>query len=255
MPALPTFITSSLMWLELKKALEKDIFPQSLSLMAPKQYQNDIVLAVARYILCENKNACGECLSCRSWHEELHPDLIQLGSLEKAPGIEECREGVMELSLSPVVSSRRLIVIYSAHALSLPAANSLLKIVEEPPERGAIIFMREAENFLPTLKSRCWNLSVVEEESVKQEKIPTSENEWKKWFERTSSMSAEEMDKQLLSWEAWAFEAKEFTLASHIDKLRLISESRKLSAGMMIDLILLALKEGFSFEYVFDNLW
>ena len=50
------------------------------------------------------------------------------------------------------------------------------------------------------------------------------------------------------------FEEGQASLAA-VDRLRLICESRKLPQGMVLDLILLSLKEGFAFEHVFDNLW
>ena len=249
------FVTSSLMWSELKKALEGNRFPQSLALSAPKQYHEKIAIDIARLLLCEKKNACGQCLSCCSWHEKTHPDLVLSGSLEKAPTIGECREIAVELSLYPVVASCRLVVIQSADTLLLPAANSMLKIVEEPPEHGVILFLLENDKFLPTLKSRCWNLALAHEERFEPEEIPSAERSWKKWLESGETMTIEELEKQLHCWETWAIEEGQASLAARVDRLRLICESRKLPQGMMLDLILLSLKEGFAFEHVFDNLW
>jgi DNA polymerase-3 subunit delta' len=44
--------------------------------------------------------------------------------------------------------------LYGCDRLSLPAGNSLLKITEEPPEKGRILLFLEEDNLIPTLRSR-----------------------------------------------------------------------------------------------------
>ena len=68
--------------------------------------------------------------------------------------IEQIRDAVS--SLRTFANKRRVIIVRSADQLSTPASNSLLKMLEEPPE--ATIFILESSSLLkllPTVISRC----------------------------------------------------------------------------------------------------
>ncbi|TRZ64473.1 MAG: hypothetical protein D4Q79_01485 [Spirochaetia bacterium] len=70
-------------------------------------------------------------------------------------GIEEIRNLKYFLWQKPIASLKRIVIIENAQALTAEAQNAALKIVEEPPERGLIIFLaKTAEDLLPTLNSR-----------------------------------------------------------------------------------------------------
>ncbi len=59
-------------------------------------------------------------------------------------------------SLKPVLSKRKLVVILNAHFLTLPAANYLLKIIEEPPRYLIFFLLTSRPEMLPaTVFSRC----------------------------------------------------------------------------------------------------
>jgi len=90
--------------------------------------------------------------------ENAHPDLMIIERLEGKTliGIEQINQ-VMEpwLALKPYRSSRRVVLIKEAHLLSLPAANALLKTLEEPPGYSVIILISDEKNLLETIISRC----------------------------------------------------------------------------------------------------
>lgn len=84
-----------------------------------------------------------------------HPDLFFLGDDEKL-GVEAVKKIKEFLSLKPYSAKGRGVAIISAHKLTLDAQNSLLKILEEPPESSIILLGAESDkNFLPTILSRC----------------------------------------------------------------------------------------------------
>jgi len=59
-------------------------------------------------------------------------------------------------SLKPIFSKRRLIVIKNVHLLTLPAANNLLKIIEEPPSHVVFFLITHRPDLLiKTIISRC----------------------------------------------------------------------------------------------------
>jgi len=92
------------------------------------------------------------------WREGIHPDFLLI---EKAPkktliGIEQInREMEPWLALKPYRSGHRVVIIDQAHLLSLPAANALLKTLEEPPAHAVIILTVEDQRVLETILSRC----------------------------------------------------------------------------------------------------
>ncbi len=70
-------------------------------------------------------------------------------------GIDLIRLASDFLWQKPAVSSRRLLVIDNAHALTLPAQNAILKIAEEPPAGALIILLiKDPGALLPAVQSR-----------------------------------------------------------------------------------------------------
>lgn len=84
-----------------------------------------------------------------------HPDLIYFADEEKL-GVEAAKKIRQHLSLKPYSAEGRIVVVESAHNLTVDAQNSLLKTLEEPPESAIIILGAEKESqLLPTILSRC----------------------------------------------------------------------------------------------------
>jgi len=88
-------------------------------------------------------------------------------------GIEDIKHMQKKLFLKPMQSKEKLVILDDAQLLTIEAQNSLLKILEEPPENTYIILSSQTrETILPTIISRC---QVVELE--KEPPILTSEEE------------------------------------------------------------------------------
>jgi DNA polymerase-3 subunit delta' len=82
-------------------------------------------------------------------------DLKLVVPVGKTLGIDEAREVRKFLSLTPLKSTRRTVIIDDAHQLTTQAQNALLKTVEEPPKHSLIILIaRDYELLLSTLTSR-----------------------------------------------------------------------------------------------------
>lgn len=118
---------------------------------------------VAEYFIarlfCQNKkNPCGQCVSCQQILKRIHPDVFWLsGSLKKEKiGIGQVRQVQEFLFSSPFAASYKIAIIEEADNLTLQAANSFLKVLEEPPKRSIVILItRSFNDLLPTLRSRC----------------------------------------------------------------------------------------------------
>ena len=70
--------------------------------------------------------------------------------------VEQAREVAKFLSLTPAESNWRIVLIDSADALNINAANAILKILEEPPPQAILLLISHQPSLLlPTIRSRC----------------------------------------------------------------------------------------------------
>ncbi len=105
---------------------------------------------------------CFECDSCRRIAAGNHPDFMIVGEEGTADGvireisIDSTREMQRWAAVLPFEGRFRVFVLVECERLSDEAANSLLKVVEEPPPHVVFILTsRLEEAVLPTIKSRC----------------------------------------------------------------------------------------------------
>ncbi len=118
--------------------------------------------AFARLMLCEAKGgpdvACGECRACALLAAGSHPDLALVAPLEegKALGIDQVRELGDYFALRPHYGTAKVAILEAADSMNRPAANALLKLLEEPPLGALIMLVADRPSqLLPTVRSRC----------------------------------------------------------------------------------------------------
>lgn len=141
--------------------------PHALLLSGPEGLgKSHFAGLMAQSLLCRTPDeqglACGECRSCLLYGAGSHPDLIRIapeaaGKPIKVDMIRRLRE------LAAVTSQYghyRVVIIAPAEAMNSAAANSLLKILEEPPADTVLLLVssRPAQ-LLPTVRSRCQRLA------------------------------------------------------------------------------------------------
>ncbi len=124
-----------------------------------------LLAALAALHVCEQRSACGSCGQCKALQAGLHPEVLWLddpAGTGKLP-LELIGELQEHLSLSPAPPVRyRLAVLVDADRLTPQAANSLLKILEEPPPAARILLSTSRPKaLLDTILSRCvkWRLA------------------------------------------------------------------------------------------------
>lgn len=130
--------------------------------------------ALVSRLFCERPrdgDSCGVCEACRRIEAGTHADLhvVEPGSGEageggrkrsKAIAIEQIRELQVALSRRPMAASRRVAIVDDAERMTIPAQNSLLKTLEEPPGNALLIVVTENPSALTaTIRSRCQRVS------------------------------------------------------------------------------------------------
>ncbi|HVG05624.1 MAG TPA: DNA polymerase III subunit delta' [Burkholderiaceae bacterium] len=147
-----------------------------------------LMKAFAQLLLCESPidaAPCGGCVGCRLIAADNHPDLRWLtpaalmperddaGEGEDAPAertevrankakpsreilIDQVRKISEFLSVTSHRRGRRVVLLAPPEALNPPAANALLKMLEEPPPEVAFLAVSDQlDAVLPTILSRC----------------------------------------------------------------------------------------------------
>jgi len=179
-----------------------------------------------------------------------HPDIIVAGEFDKACNIDACRLMIKELSMKPVMATRRLGVLLAADKLLISAANSLLKIAEEPPSHACLLFLMEGESFLPTLRSRSRMTVLAVPPSFTASPMPSNEAQWAELCDLKGNEDA-----LLSSWTSHFLQTGDVKTAARTDRLRLLVQQKKLSQNMIYDLLILTLKEELPFEPISDGFW
>jgi len=136
--------------------------PHAVLLSGPSGIGKFMVASVlGAALLCEapESRPCGSCQSCLQLSYGTHPDLLVIIPDGATIKIEQIRKLQHEVALAPYVSSRRVCIINEGELMTVQAANSLLKILEEPV--GDIVFVLITANrlmLLPTIISRCMTI-------------------------------------------------------------------------------------------------
>jgi DNA polymerase-3 subunit delta' len=147
----------------LKLALERGRVPNSLIFGGPDGVgKSDMALTLAKTLNCRTltTDSCDECPSCRAIDSGTHPDVMVLTAEVRDVKIEQTRLLKQMAYLRPMIGKRRVFIIEEAENLNEPSANSLLKVLEEPPDFTHIILVTASPHRLvPTIRSRCQTLA------------------------------------------------------------------------------------------------
>ena len=109
---------------------------------------------------------------CGKVDGEKHEDLqVIRPEKRKSVSIEQIRNMQKRLMIKPF-GERNIVLIEAGDQINDIAQNGLLKTLEEPPGDTIIMILCEnAENLIPTVRSRCNILYINEDESVRSEEI------------------------------------------------------------------------------------
>ena len=133
--------------------------------------------AVNCFNLSENYEPCNRCSSCLKIEKGIHPDFQLITPLNSVITIEQIRNIKDIIYWQPLVGRKKVFLIDDAHKMTVEASNSLLKILEEPPEFAVLILITDSpEIMLPTIISRCHRISFYPISREEQREILTGMN-------------------------------------------------------------------------------
>lgn len=149
-------------WESLTERIAKDRIPHAMLFHGPQGVgKKSFVTKLVARLFCQAPQddfACGQCNTCHLLAVDNHPDLqtISCEDDKKNIAVDQIREVIEYVSLTPHSSRFKVAIIDQAELMTVNAANSLLKTLEEPP-KSALIFLitHRPEQLLPTILSRC----------------------------------------------------------------------------------------------------
>ena len=112
-------------------------------------------------LMCNDKKDGKPCFNCKACHnisDNIHPDVITAEKSGKLGGysVETVKKICSDVFIRPNNSDKKVYIFKDCNNMDERSQNTLLKIIEEPPEYA--VFFLLAENiyaFLPTIMSRC----------------------------------------------------------------------------------------------------
>ena len=118
---------------------------------------------LAAAILCKGtERPCKTCPACRKVLGAGHPDFITVDDPEKKTvSVDLIRQARADIYIRPNEADRKVYLFPRAQDMGIPGQNALLKVLEEPPSYGVFILLTDnPEKLLPTVRSRCTELSL-----------------------------------------------------------------------------------------------
>ena len=111
---------------------------------------------------------CGLCRHCRKAEQGIHPDIGFVeriiddeGKQKKEILVDQIRQLALDACVLPNEAEGKAYIIVDADTMNNNAQNAALKLLEEPPK--GVVFILCASNmqkFLPTVRSRCMEISL-----------------------------------------------------------------------------------------------
>ena len=153
----------------LRRALESDCLPGTYLFVGPTGVgKGALAQAFGQAAACLSPgtapfDACGVCASCRAAEMGAHPEIVTLTPAGEQMQIWQFWDrdgkppGILShtLNYAPTIGRRRVYILENAASLSESAANSLLKVLEEPPPYALFLLLApHPARMLPTIVSR-----------------------------------------------------------------------------------------------------
>ncbi len=153
-------------WQQIAQFLGQDRFPHALLFEGIKGVgKRHFAFQLAQMLLCQGEptesGICQSCSSCEWFLSGTHPDFVVLEPDEgkKLISVDSIRQNSQKVFKTSHQNGYRVLILEPADAMTIEAANSLLKTLEEPPPSTLLILLTDKPaRLLPTIRSRASRL-------------------------------------------------------------------------------------------------
>lgn len=129
----------------------------------------------AKALCCQGTKKPGggqcQCQSCLQIEAGTRTDVVLIETAKGKIGIPRVRAIQHHLSLKSYAGGYKICIIDGVDHFTLPAANAILKILEEPTEQVVFILLAESiKGIIPTIVSRCvvFNFNLVSKSEIEK---------------------------------------------------------------------------------------
>jgi DNA polymerase III subunit delta' len=151
------------LWQQIQSRVMQNRLPHALLFCGPQGMGKALFAQrLAESLLCQQPQpdgqACGHCKTCRLLLANTHSDLLKIEPVEagKRISVDQIRQLIQFSTLTANYDRYQIIIINPAEAMNRNAANSLLKLLEEPPSDTVIMLVsHQSQALLATIRSRC----------------------------------------------------------------------------------------------------
>ncbi len=157
----------------------------------------------AKILLCEEDDLffCDKCKSCKLFDEGNHPALLTVSEYK----VEYFKEIKSIAYKKPLYGRSKVFVFQRAENFNISCANSILKLLEEPPNN--IFFLLTTQNLrkiLPTIKSRCFKVDTAPDSldiGINYDLFyMIGKEEYEKFTQQIDSLKKEEYENAMIKW-------------------------------------------------------
>lgn len=121
-----------------------------------------VALSFAQALMCNRMidgYGCGECSGCRKVVEGVHPEVVIFRPQGSTLKIEQIRQLTAGVKMGAAMGTWTVRIVDKADTMTVEAANSLLKTLEDPLSGVIIILITtRPQVIVPTILSRCQHL-------------------------------------------------------------------------------------------------
>ncbi|EIF37845.1 DNA polymerase III subunit delta' [Streptococcus sp. SK643] len=180
----------------------------------------DMAKFLAKSLFCTDKVGvlpCEKCRNCKLIEEGEFPDVTMIKPINQIIKTERIRELVSQFSQAGIESQQQVFIIEQAEKMHPNAANSLLKVIEEPQSEAYIFFLTsDEEKILPTIRSRTQifhfkkqeeklillleQLGLVKKKATLLAQLSLSQAEAEKLINQASFWTLVDESERLLTW-------------------------------------------------------
>ncbi|WP_338972288.1 hypothetical protein [Spiroplasma endosymbiont of Panorpa germanica] len=160
-------MTSKDILISLSKKIEQKSYHHAFLINCQNQIELDsTAMEIGRLIYCPNNSLPSDnCNICTRVLNNTAIDIAQIGDGTSTISKEEIKNLIKKISLTPLEERGiKIYIISNVENMTIEAANSLLKILEEPPKNTiAILKTLNDSKIISTIKSRCQRYNIISE--------------------------------------------------------------------------------------------